>query len=346
MNAPFPVSSFTTVMGRTLGLAALAAAGLAVTPRFARACAECGCGDPTLTVLGSEKPLRYRMRAGAIATLQGQSSGVAADSLEISEQRLDLSVAWAPLERLFVVATVPFIRRDISSTQVGQRHVDGVGDFELRAKAFVWEDRSFSPRHLVALTGGVRFPLAPWARDAAGTPVTPEEQIGNGAISPILGASYAFFHFPWSAYASVEATAPVVHQDWYHPAPSLRATVAAQRHVARFLAFRLGVDARFDGHADEPTETTQAASALIDRTIFAHPGHETGEPAPGDEAAQVHAHDDEHAGGTAVFASGGILVTPLADLVAFAQLQLPVLERLHDGQRNGPVISTGLVYDF
>jgi hypothetical protein len=339
MKPPLRVSSSTTVMGRTLGLAALAA-GLAVAPAPARACAECGCGDPTLTVLGNEKPVRNRVRAGVSATLQGLSTGAADESLALSEKRLDLSVAWAPLERLFVIAQVPFIRRDLTSAAEGQRQIDGVGDFELRAKAFVWEDRSFSPRHLVALTGGVRVPSSPWARDATGTPVPAEQQIGSGAISPIVGASYAFFHFPWSAYGGVEASAPVVHQDWYRPAPSLRATVAAQRHVASFLAFRLGVDTRIDGHADESGVVTQTAAALVEHTTFAHPGHETG-----DQAA-AEAHDHDHAGGSTVFASGGLLVTPLPDLIAFAQVQIPVLEHLHDQQRNGPIVSTGLVYDF
>jgi hypothetical protein len=331
-----------TVMGRGLGLAALTAAGLLVAPRSARACAECGCGDPTLTVLGSEKPLRHRLRAGATAILQSESAGLADDRLDLSEKRLDLAVAWAPLERLFIVASLPFVRRDLAYADGDRQQIDGVGDVELRAKGFVWEDRGFSPRHLVALIGGVRLPTSPWARDTAGAPVPAEQQIGSGAVSPILGASYAFFRFPWSAYTSVEASAPVVHQDWYRPAPTLRTTLAAQRHVARFLAVQLGIDTRTDGQGDEATtpDLAQAGSALVDRTRVHHPGHASGDQLPAEAGA------DEHVGGTALFASGGVLINPLADLVAFAQLRVPVLERLHGQQSNGPVISTGLLYDF
>jgi hypothetical protein len=331
------------ITGRLLGLAAIVAAGLLVAPRWARACAECGCGDPTLTVLGSEKPLRHRLRAGASATWQGLSSGVGDDELNVTERRLDLAAAWAPLDRLFVVATLPLVRRDLAFADGQRRQIDGVGDLELRAKGFVWEDRSFSPRHLVALTGGVRLPTSPWTRDAVGAPVSPEQQIGSGAVSAIVGASYAFFRFPWSAYVSAEASAPVVHQAWYRPAPSLRTTVAGQRHVARFLAVQLGLDARIDGHAEEPAATGAVGSeahALVDHTHFLHPGHEHDEP-PGAVVS-----DHEHAGGTAVFATGGLLVTPLSDLVAFAQVRVPVLQRLHDGERNGPIVSLGVLYDF
>jgi hypothetical protein len=319
----------------SLGLAALAAGAALLGARPCQACAECGCGDPTLTVLGSEKPVRHRLRGGATFTLQSAESGVAAEALSLAEKRLDLAAAWAPLDRLFLVASVPLVRRSLAYADGSREEIDGLGDFELRAKAFVWEDRRFSPRHLVALTAGARAPLASWRRDPAGTPVASERHLGSGALSPIVGGSYAYFRLPWAGYVSLEASTPVLHHDWYRPAPGLRATLAGQRQLSNFLALQLGVDARADGHPEEPAHAEAAQGSYVYH------------PEGGDHGAEHQAEPPEHEhGGAALFASAAVLVTPLPDLVAFLQLRLPALERLHDGQRNGAILATGLVYDF
>jgi hypothetical protein len=289
----------------------LAVVLLLAWPRLAAACASCGCGDPTLTALGSEKPFQNRLRVGAAALVQGESAGTPRfDEIALREQRLELQAAWAPSARLFLVATLPLVRRDVTYVNRARSRARGAGDLELRAKLFLWEDRAFSPRHLLSLLAGARLPTAGWARDPRGVPWPAELQVGSGALSPIAGLAYAHFHFPWSEYASVEATAPLIHQPELRPAAGLRATVALQRQLGPALALRLSADARAERHAVE------------------------------------HGREDPNTGGTIAFLSPALLVTPVTDLVLFLLVRAPVLDRLDGVQSATPIFSAGIAYDF
>jgi hypothetical protein len=280
-------------------------------PRLCAACASCGCGDPTLTALGSEKPFQNRLRLGTTVLVQGESSGVPrANEIILREQRLELQAAWAPLPRLFLLATLPLVRREVSYVNLARSRAWGTGDFELRAKLFAWEDRAFSPRHLLSVLAGARLPAGGWARDARGIPFPSELQVGSGAWSPIAGLAYAHFHFPWSEYASVEGVVPATHQPDFRPSSSLRATAALQRQLSPAFALRLSADARIEGHTEE-----------------------SGRP-------------DPNSGGAIAFISPALLLTPVTDLVVFVLARLPALDRLSGQQSATPIFSAGLAYDL
>jgi hypothetical protein len=296
-----------------LGACAAFAATAIVAGASARAyaCASCGCGDQTLTILGNEKPVAQRVRAGVDLLLQGETSGTPAhDELALSEQRTDLNAAWAPGERLFLLVTLPLLRRNVEYASLERKQVLGVGDLELRARIVAWKDRGFSPRHLASLIAGVNVPVTPATLDAAGAPLPPELQAGTGTFAPVVGLAYAHFHYPWSEYASAQALLPVGSRAGSRPSRSLRLTSALQRHLGDAVAARLAVDARLDGTAEE-----------------------SGAP-------------DPDTGGAVVFLSPELLVSPLTDLVLFGAVRVPIAQRFWGAHTTSRIWMVGVVRDF
>jgi hypothetical protein len=282
-----------------------------LAPARARACASCACGDPTLTALGTEKPARNRMRASLEARHRVDVVGApGVDELHLWEQRLDGQLAWAPHERLFLLASLPVLRRELAYDDGFRRRTWGLGDLEVRAKFFLLQDRAFSPRHLVAVMGGAKLPTAPVDRRLAGQPLPPELQAGTGSFDAMVGASYAHFAFPWSAYASAQLALPGPGIAGTRAGRSLRGTVAAQRHLGEIVAVRLALDSRFDGQ-----------------------GLESGAP-------------DPNSGGFIAFAAPELLVSPVTDLSLSVWIKISLLNRL-DGRHEEPFVAgVAAAYDF
>lgn len=289
----------------------VAAAAVFLVPRAAAACAACGCGDPTLPAMGTEKPFRHRLRASVDARYRTDAIGEpGVDRVGLAEARVDAQVAWAPSDSLFLLASVPALHRTVDYVSGAETRAAGMGDVELRAKGFVFADRSFSPRHLFALVGGLKLPTAPRERAEDGRELPTEVQPGTGSWDPILGMSYAFFARPWSAYASVQAMAPLRGTSGFRASSSLRTTWVVQRQLIPELALRLGVDARLDGRS-----------------------YEDGEP-------------ERDSSGFVAFASTDLLVSPLTDLVFVLSAKVPVVQALAGFHREGPVWGVGTAYDF
>jgi hypothetical protein len=282
-----------------------------LAPARARACASCACGDPTLTSLGTEKPARNRLRASLEARHRVDLIGVpGVDELRLAEQRLDGQLAWAPHERVFLMAALPVLRRDLTYDDGFHRQTWGVGDLELSAKLFLFQDRAFSPRHLVAVMAGAKLPTAPVDRRLNGQALPPELQAGTGSFDAMVGASYAHFAFPWSAYASAQLLLPGAGPEGTRADRSLRGTLAAQRHLGEILAVRLALDLRFDGR-----------------------GVESGVA-------------DPNSGGLIAFAAPEVLVSPVTDLALSVWIKLSMLNRL-DGRHEEPFVAgVSAAYDF
>src|SRR4051794_23935847 len=102
------------------------AAGLLRTPAV-HACARCGCGDPTLTAAGTEQPFQNRVRVSGAVQFRTDTVGADASEMRLAEQRLDAQVAWAPLPRLFFMAGVPLLWRDIQYSDASHRASGGLG---------------------------------------------------------------------------------------------------------------------------------------------------------------------------------------------------------------------------
>src|SRR5262249_45963002 len=118
----------------------------------AHACPVCSCGDPTLTVMGVEKPYAGRLRAALEVRQRTDAIGEPrVDQISLSEQRLDAQLAWAPWSSIFLQLVVPTLHRTVDYVNGARRSTTSLGDLELRAKVFVWQDRKLSSRHLVAI---------------------------------------------------------------------------------------------------------------------------------------------------------------------------------------------------
>ncbi len=219
--------------------------------RFAAACASCALGDPTLTAMGTEQPYVNRLRASLELRHRVDEIGEGGAGLRLTEQRLDSQLAWAPHPRVFLLGTFPLLRREVSYADVLHRRTWGPGDIELRAKVFVYRDREFALRHLVAALVGVKLPTAALEKSPAGQTLPIEVQPGTGSVDPIIGASYGFFSMPWSVYASTQAVVSTTGTNGFRASRSLRSTVALQRQLGTLTALRLAADTRLDGKERE-----------------------------------------------------------------------------------------------
>jgi hypothetical protein len=292
-------------------IAALLACAVGLSGARAYACAVCGCGDPTLTRLGTEQPFAGRVRGSAELRLRSDDVGQPrVDQIRLREQRLDLALAWAPHDRVFLMLTVPLLHRSVEYVNLARRSTWGLGDVELRAKVFVLRERVERATHLVGAVVGVKTPTAPAQRDPSGALLPVELEPGTGSFDPLAALSYAFFDDPWSAYVSVQGTYPTQGREDFRAAPSLRATALGQYQFMPLLALRGGVDTRLDGKATN-----------------------SGKP-------------DRDSGGFIAFAGGDVLVSPLMDLVLSAGLRIPIVNALSGYHHEGPAFLFGAAYDF
>lgn len=279
--------------------------------RGASACASCGCGDPTLTSLGAEKPFRNRLRLSLDGRYRTDKIGqFGVDQIALNEWRLDGQVAWAPHERLFLVGTVPLLARTVSYVNGGEIKTTGIGDIELRAKAFVFQDRVMFPQHLLAVHAGIKIPTAPMQHGPDGSKLPIEVQPGTGSWDPLVGVSYAFFTRPWSFYTSASAAVPLRGTDEFRASRSLRLAASVQRQFIPQLALRLGADVRIDGKS-----------------------YEDGAP-------------ERDSGGAIAFASPELLISPITDLIFVLSVRVPVVQALNGYHREGPILGFAIAYDL
>ncbi len=292
-------------------LIGMAIALLWLTPRPALACAVCSCGDPTLTAMGAEKPFQNRLRASLEARHRTDTVGIARlNEMSLSEQRLDARLAWAPTDRIFLLASLPLLRREIEYVNLARHTATGVGDLELHARFFVLQDREFAPRHLVSLLAGMRFPTSPLQRGTGGDLLPLELQSGAGSFDPAVGLAYAFFDFPWSVYASGNFTLPTEGIEGIRASRSLGLTSALQYQLRPSLGLRGGFDARIE-----------------DKTV------EGGERSP-------------DSGGWIAFGTAELLYSPLTDVMLYGSARLPVFNALDGRHVEGPIFGAGVAYDF
>jgi len=282
-----------------------------LSAREAQACAACACGDPTLVAAGTEQPFAGRLRASTEWRYRTDSIGeLGVDRIEIEELRGELSVAWAPLRDLFLVAAVPIVHRSIVESNLAETRTWGLGDAELRAKVFLYRDRDLAPRSLFAGLLGLKFPTAPFRDNELGERLPLEAQAGTGSLDLLAGASYAAFSGDFSGYASVQGSLPVLTRDDVTPGVALRSTLAGQYQITPWLALRPALDLR----ADRPSREAGAK--------------------------------DPNSGGVALFAGGDLLATPVTDLTLSAGARAPLAARLRGYHDEGPIWSVALAYDL
>lgn len=285
----------------------------------ALACAACACGDPTLTVAGTEKPFAGRLRLAL--ELQHRTDAVGRERvnrIELSEQRLELGVAWAPVEWLALSARLPVIRREVSFVNLERDLRTRPGDLEVRAQLFALRREGLSQRHVLAAHFGLGLPLAPAERDERGALLATELQPGTGSIDPLVGLSWSFFARPYSVYASTTLYVPTAdlraEEGEAGALPrrglSLRSSLAGQWDLAASFGVRLSLDTRLE------------------------------------QAAQLGGEAEPDSGGFITFASPELVISPVTDLVLRLAIRLPVLDGLVGDHDEGPMLFAGAAYDL
>ena len=280
-------------------------------PSRVRACATCGCGDPTLTSVGIEKPYRNRLRVTLEERVGTQTMGAGVARSDLLMTRTLLGVSYTPLSRLTVAAFLPFIASRLGDPQHQDAWIRGLGDLELQARVVVARDRSFAPRHLLWLVGGVRTPTGPRVKDERGFPFPDDDQPGNGSWDPLAGATYAWFAGNVTVYSSLLWRYPTSGSRPYRFGASLLSSSVAQLQPFAWLALQLGVDLR-QSWADRLAN--DAASPNTGGFVF--------ELVP------------------------GALFNPWRDLLVRAAVEVPTVQRLHGTQALGPQLVVSVSYDF
>lgn len=291
---------------------ALAAALLcAVSARTAAACAVCGAGDPTLNAAGTERPYAGRLRLSADLRAGGARVGErGAGLLMLREQRLDLSVAYAPTAPLLLTIDLPGLHRRVTSGAGDRADAWTPGDVDLRVRGFILRAARGAFTHEVALVGGLKLPTAPLAAGPSGAPLPPALQPGGSSITPLAGAAYDARRGPWFFYASAAFFLPFAIRTGAHACDVLRASASVQYQPRPAFAARLGLDARIE------------SSAAND------------------------ARADPDAGGVLGYVSPEVLVSPATDLVLVFGARFPAAQALRGAHREDTIVSIGVAYDL
>lgn len=282
-----------------------------VSPRELWACAACACGDPTLTVMGTEKPFAGRFRLSL--ELQHRSDEVGLDRvnrIELSEQRLDLGLSYVPYSWLGFSLRAPLIRRDVREVNLAQTERVRFGDLEVRAHFFPLEHKTMNQRHVLQLILGAELPTGSIEHDAAGRPLRPEIQPGSGSVDPFAGVAYGLFLSPLSFYASATVYVPTEGFAEIRGGTALRSSLTAQYDFSSVIGARLSLDSR-----------------LEDRT-------------------EMHGEVEPDTGGFIAYVSPELVVSPLTDLILRAVVRIPVIDALYGAHDEGPMFLVGAAHDF
>ncbi len=261
--------------------------------------------------MGTEQPFSGRLRLSTTLRAWGHTVGQErVDALRLREARMDVAVAYAPLPWLFLSATLPLQAREVRSVSLARERGWGVGDVEVSAKAFLYQDREFSADHLFSVLAGVKLPTAPRLRAEDGTLLDLDTQLGSGSVDPLAGVAYQHFRGDWSFLVSATGFLPLRGMLGFKAGPSVRTTLAAQYQPAPKWAVRLGLDGRMEAAAD------------------------------------IDGEKEENGGGVIGYASPDVLFSPSTDIVVAAGVRVPFFNRLHGRVAPTPIAMMSVAYDL
>ena len=173
-------------------------------PSPADACSTCASGDPTLTTLGAGAPYAGRVRLG----LELQHRRETVHDVRLREERYALGLAYSPLERLTLTATLPFAYQRLQLTNLAEARRWSLGDASLRASVTLYQDRAFATRHLIAAIGGMEMPTATRPSD-----VPRDLQLGSRSWDALIGLRYGWYAQPISIQLHALLGAPLDDSD-------------------------------------------------------------------------------------------------------------------------------------
>ena len=167
----------------------------------AQACSICLAGDPIFTTQGASAQAKgtvsvaievrsWRKTSGLLPhdddDDHGGGGGGAEPHLarEVNEsQRLDLYLAWTPIDRITITADLPWAFNKIIEKEHDERTASthaGFGDLSLSASAVVWRDRSVLPTTWLEARAFLKAPSGESSKRVNGVK-DPHLQVGTGS---------------------------------------------------------------------------------------------------------------------------------------------------------------------
>lgn len=271
----------------------------------AKACGTCAAGDPSLTSMGFGQPVEHRFRASATFRLRREEMSVGL----LRERRLDIGVAYAPSERVFLAATLPLVQQHITYNNLAEHRRLGLGDADLRARIVLFRERRFAPRHLLSLIVGTELPTATRFSSRQGGD-NYDLRPGSRTWDPLAGLAYSHFGPKLSVHLLSTVMVPLTEDDdSVRGGLGWRTSLRGQWQPLEELAFSLGSDLRIEA-PDHIDGTRQSDS-----------------------------------GGTLVFATAGVLFRPSELFQLQTEIALPVARWQRGGHREGLSFMLGVMLD-
>jgi hypothetical protein len=200
--------------GRTARAALAAAALLAcLVPRSALACSVCLAGDPVFANHGASAQAEgdlslfvqlqaFEKTAGALPHHdEDPGEPEAHEEVESAQdQRLDVYLAWSPLDRVTLTLDLPFAFNEIHES-AEKMEASGVGDVALAGSVVAWRDREVLPSAWIEARAFLKAPTGDTDRDHDGE-IDPHLQPGTGSWDYGVGLAGAKRFARGALYAS------------------------------------------------------------------------------------------------------------------------------------------------
>lgn len=260
--------------------------------------------------MGASQSFTGRVRLGVESQFRWVNSGVPRVSeIQITEQRATLEVAWAPMSQLFLLARMPFVRREVAFSDLSTATLAQIGDMEISGRWNFFQDRRFRPRNIFFLSGGIELPTAPELSGPENRSLGFEAQVGSGSFDPLVGLGHIYSKDRLSIYTNTRWLLPTDGRFGARSGIAFLASSMLQGQLHSQWAVRGGVDLRWE-------------SPIVDDGL-----------------------EDPHSGGTGIFLTPDVIWSPLTDLVLRAAVSIPVLLDLRGEQAEGLTVRIGVVID-
>jgi hypothetical protein len=261
--------------------------------------------------MGAEKPYSGRMRFSLDYLERREIAGTrGVDRTQLDEQRTTLGISYWPADRWAIGARIPFTRKQLALSNLSEQSSQALGDIDVDARYYLWQDQQHRPRHLTGLQGGLRIPLADEETES-GQALDPDVQPGGGLWLANVGLWHGFFKFPWMVYSSGQINFGLNegYGDFEYGS-SLKLSSTIQYAVNYSVALRIGADLRLSGHN------------------------------------RYDGVREDNSGGTIGFVSPGVVVTLAPDFLLNLGIQYPVIDNLNGSQEEEEIYRIGIAYDF
>jgi hypothetical protein len=277
---------------------------------LAIACSTCMVGDPTLSLMGAEKPYENRLRLSLNYLSRSEELGKDGfNKKTIDERRVSADLAYAPTTRLMFGLSIPYVNRQLESYNLTNEEVTALGDISITVKNFM-QEKEFLQTHMYGLLGGIKLPTASEAVDGNGVPLDFDVQVGQGATVVNAGGWYAHYSYPYFFYTS--ATYHVASEGYqeFQAGDALVYNATLQYASQHNAAYYLGLEGR-------SSQMNTFAGV-----------------------------DDRDSGGTIVFFAPGFIYTIMQDLILHATVKIPAIDALYGDHEEGAIFNIGATYDF